>query len=492
MRKLLLTLVATLCLCCSMQGEQRFRYYDHITFYDVYAGTVSEDVAPVPEGIFRLNNSRLTTLLPASDLDQMGDSLTLEVTIHALCDNYDRIGSVDLVLMSKDSLIYNDCWREKPGGGHYSGRLGNTDPTIKRIEVARYITPFMNKNNQPDAVPYHWDISFLAPMLHDHALRDSMNLWLEFHLEGVPYAANTQVAGCAGRNDVFAGTLEIVSNTAHSTSPFHTSAYYAEAKDGEGGASTTSYDGKAVVEPLVYERYINNYNNTDEAGTTVAHYQVHVDEPLTDAMFLMINSNHGANSGGEEYNRRLHYVWVNEWMAEVYRPGRQSCEPFRQYNTQGNGIYGGSPQSDESWQSFSNWCPGDVIDNHIIHLGAIPAGDYDFRLLVPDAIFNGGEGYFPFSLTLLGLREGELKLDKVEADSERFVSIGWEGDELVVKANAGHSIESWTLLNTAGQRLMVQPGGATRLSMSHYPTGTYILLFLMEDGAIESHKFFRP
>lgn len=470
MRKQLTSCILLLCLFCSLRAEQRFRYYDRITFYDVYAGTVDETKAPVPDGIFRLNNSRFTTLLPAADLDQMGDSLTLEVTIHALCDNYDRIGSVDLVIMPKDSAIYNDCWRTKPSGGTYSGRLGNTDPTIKRIEVARYITPFMNKNAELDSVPYHWDISFLAPMLHDHALRDSTNLWLEFHLEGVPYAANTQVAGCAGRNDVFAGTLEIVSHT----------------------ASPGSYDGKAVVEPLVYERYINNYNNTDEAGTTVAHYQVHVGEPLTDAMFLMINSNHGANSGGEEYNRRLHYVWVNEWMAEVYRPGRQSCEPFRQYNTQGNGIYGGSPQSDESWQSFSNWCPGDVIDNHIIHLGAIPAGDYDFRLLVPDAIFNGGEGYFPFSLTLLGLREGELKLDKVEADSERFVSIGWEGDELVVKANASHSIESWTLLNTAGQRLMVQPGGATRLGMSHYPTGTYILLCLMEDGTIESHKFFRP
>ena len=481
MRKLLLTLVATLCLCCSMQGEQRFRYYDHITFYDVYAGTVSEDVAPVPEGIFRLNNSRLTTLLPTSDLDQMGDSLTLEVTIHALCDNYDRIGSVDLVLMSKDSLIYNDCWREKPGGGHYSGRLGNTDPTIKRIEVARYITPFMNKNNQPDAVPYHWDISFLAPMLHDHALRDSMNLWLEFHLEGVPYAANTQVAGCAGRNDVFAGTLEIVSNQSHSS---------ALSADGDSHDTPGSYDGKAVVEPLVYERYINNYDNTDEEGTTVAHYQVHVDEPLTDAMFLMINSNHGANSGGEEYNRRLHYVWVNEWMAEVYRPGRQSCEPFRQYNTQGNGIYGGSPQSDESWQSFSNWCPGDVIDNHIIRLGAIPAGDYDFRLLVPDAIFTGREGYFPFSLTFFGMRDGVFGIESVQDDAPQQTHIAWDGAELSVRSSA--PITHWTLLNAAGQRLMAQPDRVERIRMNHYPAGTYILLLLMEDGTTESHKFFRP
>lgn len=467
----LLTLLLLCCLFCSTRAEERFRYYDRITFYDVYAGTVDEATAPVPDGIFRLNNSRFTTLLPAEDLDRMGDDLKLEVTIHALCDNYDRIGSVDLVLMSKDSTIYNDCWRTKPDGGHYSGRLGNTDPTIKRIEVARYITPFMNKNAVLDSVPYSWDISFLSPMLHDKQLRDSMNLWLEFHLEGVPYAANNEIAGCAGRNDVFAGTLDIISN---------------------GSApSAQTYRGKAVVEPLVYERYINNYNNTDEEGTTVAHYKVHVDQPLTDAMFLMINSNHGANSGGEEYNRRLHYVWVNEWMAEVFRPGRNSCEPFRQYNTQANGIYGSGQKSDESWQSFSNWCPGDVIDNHIIQLGAIPAGDYDFRLLVPDAIFNNREGYFPFSLTLFGLRDGEFALDAIRTDEQPAVLLNWEGDELTTKATGDKHITHWTLLNAAGQRLQAQPGSMERISMKGHQCGVYVLVLLMDDDSIETHKFFK-
>ena len=471
MQKLLITSLILLCLTCSLHAQQRFRYYDRITFYDVYAGTVDEEKAPVPEGIYRLNNSRFTTLLPAEDLDSMGDSLTLEVTIHALCDNYDRIGSVDLVMMSKDSTIYNDCWRTKPDGGHYSGRLGNTDPTIKRIEVARYITPFMNKNAAPDSVPYSWDISFLSPMLHDQALRDSMNLWLEFHLEGVPYAANTQVTGCADRNDVFAGTLDIVS--------------YGNAPQ------ASQYKGKAMVQPLVYERYINNYNNTDEEGTTVAHYALHLDEPLSDAMFLMINSNHGANSGGEEYNRRLHYVWVNEWMAEVYRPGRTSCEPFRQYNTQGNGIYGSSVKTDDQWQEFSNWCPGDVIDNHIIRLGAIPAGDYDFRLLVPDAIFNGREGYFPFSLTMLGLRDGMFSLDELQAGQEPNVRLTWVGDALAIQASGERKITHWTLLNAAGQRLQAQPGSIDHIRMDNKQCGVYVLVFLMDDDTIETHKFFR-
>lgn len=468
-KKLLLLFFSFGLFAPNLQAEQRFRYYDHITFYDVYAGTVSEDNAPTPEGVFRINNSRVTTCLPWSDLEQMGDSLSLEVTIHALCDNYDRIGSVDLVLMPKDTTFYSDCANQKPSGSYYLGRLGDTDPNIRRIEVARYITPFMNMNKNVD-VPYHWNVSFLAPLFHDFALRDTMNLWLELHIEGVPYAANTQIAGCSGRNDVFQGTLEIVSN------------------------GTYIANGSSMVcEPLVYERYLNTYqsNHSDEEGTLVAHYQVHVEEPLTDAMFLMVNSNHGANTNGEEYNRRLHYVWVNEWMAMVYRPGRTSCEPFRKYNTQANGIYGSSVMTDEVWQSFSNWCPGDIIDNRIIRLGNIAPGDYDFRLLVPDAVFHGNEGYFPFSLTFFGLKEGQFAgIDAIYDEQPTNTRIYWEaGHQLCVESS--QPIRHWTLLNAAGQRLQTQPGTISQINMSNHESSVFILLLQLEDGSVEAHKFFK-
>lgn len=473
MKHLFLTLFLTLLAVPEIFG-QRWRYFDRVTFYDVYAGTVSADDAPLPDGIQRINNSRVTTLLPEADLDQMADSLSLEVTIHALCDNYDRIGSVDLVLMPKDSLTYSDCRHPKPNGGYYLGRLGDTDPAIRRIEVGRFITPFMNKNAQLDSVPYRWDVSFLLPMLHDRALRDTMNFWLELHVEGVPYAANQQIAGCVGRNDVFAGTLDLVSSRAVAD-------------------DVVADDVASYVVPLVYERYLNSYNptHTDEEGTLAAHYRVHLDRPLSDAFFLMINSNHGANSGGEEYNRRLHYVWVNDWMAQVYRPGRTSCEPFRRYNTQSNGIYGSGEMSDASWQSFSNWCPGDVIDNRIIRLGSVPAGDYDFRLLVPDAQFRGDEGYFPFSLTFFGLGEGRFAgIDAVSDDGPVRTRLVFDGPMLTVDSPA--AVSEWTLLDAAGRRLMVQPGPAVNVSVDRYPAGTYILLLLMADGAIETHKFFRP
>src|SRR5690606_26749076 len=93
-----------------------------------------------------------------------------------------------------------------------------------------------------------------------------------------------------------------------------------------------------------------------------------------------------------------HFVYVDGELVLQYKPGRESCEPFRKYNTQGNGIYGPSARSDEEWQSFSNWCPGDIIDTRVIPLGPLAAGAHEFVIDVPDATFADMQGNFPFSL----------------------------------------------------------------------------------------------
>jgi hypothetical protein len=70
------------------------------------------------------------------------------------------------------------------------------------------------------------------------------------------------------------------------------------------------------------------------------------------------------------------------------------------YNTQANGIYGPAPKSDAEWQSFSNWCPGDVIDIRTIAWGPVDAGVHELVIDVPDATFADAQGDFPLSLYL--------------------------------------------------------------------------------------------
>ena len=327
---------------------------EDIVFYDGYAGTVDE---PVPAGVVRHSNSLNATKLTDEQLASIQTTLDIGVIVGALCDNYDRIGAVHLALVPKGAPTY-------------------TPAEVQRIELARFITPFMNMNKAPTTVPYQWDADNVVPILKDEDLRAEYDIWLELSIFGVPYAANTEVAGCAGRNDTQLGTLLLHTDSTQPAEEFDT------------------------LLPLAIGQPFNNYAEgaSDKVGTTTKTIQFELEKDSTATQLVLITSNHGANEGGEEYIRREHYVYVDEVLVLQYKPGRESCEPFRKYNTQGNGIYGASPKSDAAWQSFSNWCPGDIIDTRIIPLGAVKAGAHSFVINVPDATFTDAQGDFPFSL----------------------------------------------------------------------------------------------
>ena len=118
----------------------------------------------------------------------------LNITIYAACDNYDRIGNVNLVLVPKGDASYDTN-------------------TAKKIELGRFITPFMNMNVSPTEVPYTFTVDNAAKILKDSVLNTDYDFWVEFEVFGVPYAAQTQIAGCSGDTDVFYGALDFITNT---------------------------------------------------------------------------------------------------------------------------------------------------------------------------------------------------------------------------------------------------------------------------------------
>lgn len=327
---------------------------EDIVFYDGYAETVDE---PVAEGVIRHSNALHATKLSDAQLDAIQSTLDIGVVVGALCDNYDRIGSVHLALAPKGADSY-------------------VPAEVERIEIARFITPFMDMNKAPMTVPYEWEASNLVPILSDESLRADYDLWLELSIFGVPYAAHTEIQGCEGRNDTQLGSVLLYTDSS---------------------APAESFD---ILIPLAIKQAFNNYQDgaSDEPGTTRKTVAFELPRETEATQLVLITSNHGANEGGEEYIRRDHFVYVDGELVHEYKPGRPSCEPFRKYNTQANGIYGPSPRSDEEWQSFSNWCPGDVIDTRIIELGAMTTGAHEFVIEVPDASFADGQGNFPFSL----------------------------------------------------------------------------------------------
>jgi hypothetical protein len=354
--------LGSLAVCVLLANEARattsIPVFNQVLFYDGYASKVN---APTPAGVTRHRNDLYARRLTEQELQAIGRELTLNIVIKAACDNYDRIGNFNLALVPKGASSY-------------------APNEVQRLELGRFITPFMDKNRQPDQVPYRFQIDNVAAILKDPVLQARYDFWAELEVFGVPYAANNEVAGCKDRNDVFFGSAEFVT---------------------ESGASLTE---KTFLLPLNFKKNLNNYEPTatDELTKTERTIAFHLDQPVKNARFHLITSNHGANAGGEEYNRRNHFIYFDEQLVLSFKPGGVSCEPYRVYNTQGNGIYGRNPRTPEQWASFSNWCPGQVIPTREVVLGDLPAGKHTFRISVPDAVFVEAQGYIPVSLYLQG------------------------------------------------------------------------------------------
>ncbi len=410
--------------------------YSNVLFYDGYAGIVS---APTPPGIVRLRNDLFTRKMTPAELAQIGTTLSISISISAACDNYDRIGNVNLALVPKGATSYDLA-------------------TTQRIELGRYITPFMNKNVAPNLVPYTFNIDNVAKILKDTNLNILYDFWVEFELFGVPYAAQTQIAGCAGRNDVFYGTVNFISNTTFNT------------------------PNNTYLLPLNFKKDLNNYQvgATDVIGETVRTINFTLPSAINNSKFHLIVSNHGANSGGEEYNRRWHYIYLDNNQVLTYRPGELTCEPYRVYNTQANGIYGATPKASFTWQSFSNWCPGAIIPIRTISLGDLAAGAHSFKITVPTAVFVNGEGYFPVSVYL----QGENTVLSVEDHNMVSYDIFPNPAKESVTINCDNTIKTLQLFDIQGRLVETKTVNDlhSKMDISNQSKGVYFLKIETENG----------
>jgi hypothetical protein len=319
----------------------------------------------------------------------------------------------------------------------------------------------MNKNRQPDEVPYSYEIDNVAQLFRDTQITSEFDLWVELELFGVPYAANTEIAGCAGRNDVFFGTLDLVS----------------------GNDTSVNYSNNFFL-PLSFKYEMRDYNlsGTDELGETVRTINFNLEEAVPNAKLYLITSSHGAGAGGEEYVRRWHYVYVDGAEVSRYRPGGTSCGPYRQYNTQGNCIYNncstGVPlaNTDAAW-SWNNWCPGNSIPIREISLGNLAAGEHSFKIDVPSAVFAGDDGMIPMSVYLQGFST-TLSTDTFTANS---VSVYPNPVTNILSINAGSAaVKEVQVISVTGQ--VVLTAGASNIDMSALNTGVYMVKVLFSNN----------
>lgn len=453
MKKLLLvlSLASLLGTFKATAQETSLEVYDNAIFYNMYMdGMVSE---PVPAGAQRNHNTSYSKKLTSDQIDTFGDKLTLNVQAASMCDNYDRIGSVALAFVPKGSTSYN--WK-----------------AVRKIELARFITPFMLPRQSLE-VPYTFDITNVLDILHNPALTADFDFWVEFQIEGYQGgpgqggAAEMYPSLCANRQDIYRGSLQFVSSGTYT------------AKD-------------TYFKELSYRYELKNHtlDGTDVIGQTVKSITFNVDKAIKNVKYYIITSNHGSltknnQAVGEEYNRRTHYIYNDGVEKLNYKPGGKTCEPFRQYNTQPNGIYGNS-RSLASWVATNNWCPGDVVPIRTADLGALSAGDHTFKINVPDAVFVDKDGYFPMSVYVQG-EYGTLGTDAFSVQNFS-ISPNPVNDIATITSN-GLTVKNVSVVNTLGQ--VVLTAKADKVDLSSLQSGVYIVKVLFDNNQTATQKIIK-
>lgn len=449
------TLLSFSFLCASLFGSFQaaaqdpytLTVFDQAVYYGMYQATVDE---PVPAGAIRNSNSSYGKKLTDEQLASFGNTLTMTVTLNPLCDNYDRIGNVNLAFVPKgqETYVYNE---------------------VSRIELGRFITPFMDMHEEPSAVPYVFEIDNVAQIFHDETITSVYDLWVELEVYGYQGGpgqggAAVEIPGCAGRSDVYMGSLEFVSEV-----------------------DPEIDEVPNFMLPMSYKYELKNYTleGTDVLGETMRTIRFVVEEPIPNAKFHLITSNHGSNQNGEEYNRRNHFIYLDNAQILMYKPGGLSCEPFRQYNTQGNGIYGPNPRTPAQWASFNNWCPGDKIPVRVIELGDLAAGEHSYKIDVPDAVFPQGQGYFPMSLYLQG-DSGSAVLDVVSDFSIAKFSIFPNPASSIATINSQETVQAVEVYDMLGKK--VWAGVTNTVDMSKLQNGIYIVKVKFEGGKTATQK----
>ena len=379
-------------------SAQNVSVFSNVPFYSMYhylgegESLPAEAYSQIPAEAIRMHayeRDVIARKLSVAEIATLGSEISMNIDMIAACDNYDRFAGVSLALVPKGSTSYT--WDQ-------------TD--VKRIELGRIITPFMNKNVAPTSTPYSFKLNNFSKIIHNPTLAAAYDFWIEFRADGYSAAANNEVAGCAGQTDVFRGNLEFVS-------------------------TGTAIPESGFFLPLSYRENLNNYNATDVPGTTTRIVNFSLSAPVNNAKLFLSMSNHGANTNGEEYKRRQHFVYLDDQMIFQFKPGGKSCEPYRVNNTQGNGIYGSTPKHFRSWLSFNNWCPGDAIPNREIDLGNLTVGNHTIKITIPDAVFVGGQGNFPISMYIQNSESGQIVCAaptnfKIAEQIANTLKVNWE------------------------------------------------------------------
>lgn len=266
-------------------------------------------------------------------------SVIAELTERSSGDAYDRTGSLFIIPdITKDtSLTFLDAFinginslpkYEAKNKKNYRG-FTLTDKYTPPVELMRFITPFgighFNSQVQvynvawEDSVTYKQDITSLLPALEGE-------VWFGIFI------------GCydKGGHNV---SLQLK--------------YFPDDIPQEPVPVSNDWVMPVMFTANIMEAASQEYSTVFETDTLTV--EVDIPEGIKELTLRYISTGHGGWGNGDEFNKKMNYIFADGRLIYSYIPWRDDCGMYRKYNPASGNFPNGMSSSDFS---RSGWCPG--------------------------------------------------------------------------------------------------------------------------------------
>lgn len=112
-----------------------------------------------------------------------------------------------------------------------------------------------------------------------------------------------------------------------------------------------------------------------------------VPDSLKNVYLRYISTGHGGWGGGDEFNKKLNEIFVDNNRVFSYIPWNCGCGTERKYNPASGNSWNGLSSSD---YSRSGWCPGEASNPVYIPLQNLKPGKHTFKVAIPIGKNEGG------------------------------------------------------------------------------------------------------
>ncbi len=330
---------------------------------------------------FTYRYSKGTVLLKKIKLPELklGTTVFAEVSQWSNGDAYDRVGSVFIIPVDKDSTFLDALKNgiEKlpqyicRNGEVYQGVVAtkNYDPPI---ELMRFFTPFgVRKFNDytkikgyvwADSVVYRREITDLLP-------NSGKEIWI----------------------GIFIGNYDKGGHIANVNLKIYPSFEPSDSLD------------KIWIQPIfntvnIMEMSGQNYGtmfHNDSLKVTV-----NIPQGLKNLKLKFTSTGHGGWGNGDEFNPKKNEIFIDDSLVYSFIPWRDDCGTYRLSNPSSGNFRNGLSSSD---LSRSNWCPGTVTIPENITLDFLKPGKHTFKVAIPIGEREGGSfSSWNVSGTLIG------------------------------------------------------------------------------------------